>query len=151
MEYFDRWLWLIFMIAGLLLSMVELLIGVDMGLDLVFIGSSLFLGGLVTWPFHSWYLTVIVTGVICIAYVTIGRKYVRKWVAVKKESTNIDAIIGKRGIVLRSIGRNVDGMVKVGSEQWRAVANEEITEGVEIEVVEIKGVTLIVKKIEGGS
>jgi membrane protein implicated in regulation of membrane protease activity len=139
------------MIVGLLLSMIELLIGVDTGLDLVFIGSSLFLGGLVTWPFHSWELTVIVAGVICIAYVTIGRRYVHRWTTTKKEKTNIDTIIGKQGIVVKDVGRNVNGLVKVGNEQWRAIAEEEIKEGNEIEVVEIKGVTLTVRKTGGGS
>ena len=50
----DLWLWLIFVIAGLLLALLELIVGVETGLDLVFIGSALILGGLVTWPFHSW-------------------------------------------------------------------------------------------------
>lgn len=151
MEYFDQWLWLIFIIAGLLLSMIEIVIGVNTGLDLVFIGSSLILGGLVTWPFHSWYLAVIVTSLVCVGYVTIGRKYVHRWVAVKKEKTNIDVIIGKKGIVLKSVDRDASGIVKVGSEQWKAVSEEEISEGCEIEVVEIKGVTLTVKISNGGN
>ena len=129
MEYFDQWLWLILMIAGLLLAVIELVVGVNTGLDLVFIGSSFFLGGLVTWPFHSWYLAVIVTSLVCVGYVTLGRKYVHKWVAVRKEKTNIDVIIGKRGIVLKVVDRDANGLVKVGSEQWKAVSQEEIAEG----------------------
>ena len=145
------WLWLIFVIVGLLFILLELIVGVETGLDLVFIGSVFILGGLVTWPFDSWLLTVIVTSIICVAYVALGRRYVHRWTAVRKAKTNIDAIIGRQGIVLKSIARNVDGLVKVGNEQWRARAEEGIKEGDEIVVISVSGVTLIVEKIKGGN
>ena len=147
----DLWLWLIFVIVGLLLILLELIVGVETGLDLVFIGSAFILGGLATWPFHSWLLTLIITSVICIAYVALGRRYIHRWTAVKKAKTNIDAIIGRQGIVLKSIARNVDGLVKVGNEQWRARAEEDIKEGDGIVVTSVSGVTLIVKKTKGGN
>ncbi len=145
------WLWLIFVIAGLFFVLLELIIGVETGLDLVFIGSAFIIGGLATWPSHSWVLTVIVTGVICVAYVALGRRYVHRWTALSKAKTNIDAIIGRQGIVLKSIAKNVDGLVKVGYEQWRARAEEDIEEGEEIVVTSVSGVTLIVEKIKGGN
>lgn len=149
--YPDLWLWLIFVTVGLLLVLVELIIGVETGLDLVFIGSAFILGGLVTWPFGSWILTVIVTGAICVAYVALGRRYVHKWTVVKKAKTNIDAIIGRQGIVLRNIAKNVDGRVKVGNEQWRARAEEDIKQGDEVVVTSVSGATLVVEKTKGGS
>ena len=147
----DSWLWLAFVIVGLLLVLLEVILGVETGLELVFIGTAFIIGGLATWPSHSWLLTLIVTTLICTAYVVLGRRYVQRWTLVKKAKTNIDAIIDKQGIVLKDIGRNVDGLVKVGNEQWRARAEEDIKEGEEIAVTGISGVTLIVKKTEGGS
>ena len=147
----DLWLWLIFVIVGLLFVLLELIIGVETGLDLVFIGSAFILGGLVTLPFHSWVWTVIVTSIICVAYVVLGRRYVHRWTMVRKAKTNIDAIIGRQGIVLKSIAKNVDGLVKVGYEQWRARAEEDIKQGDEIVVTSVSGVTLIVGKIKGGN
>ncbi len=151
MEFFDQWLWLILMITGLLLAAIELLAGVDTGLDLVFIGSGFILGGLATWPFHSWALTVVVAAVVCAGYIAIGRRYVHRWTAARSEKTNVDAIIGRRGVVLRNINRNATGLVKIGNEEWRAISNIEIQKGDEIEVLEVKGVTLIVRKAQGGS
>ena len=148
---FTDWLWLVFVIVGLLLVLLELIVGVETGLDLVFTGSAFILGGLVTWPFHSWLLTVIVTSIICVAYVALGRRYVHRWTTVSKAKTNIDAIIGRQGIVLKSIAKNVDGLVKVGNEQWRARAEEDIKKGDEIVVTSVSGVTLIVEKIKGGN
>ncbi len=147
----DLWLWLVFVIAGLLLVLLELIVGVETGFDLVFIGSAFIVGGLATWPFHSWLLTVIVISIICIAYVALGRRYVHRWTAVSKAKTNIDAIIGRQGIVLKSIAKNVDGLVKVGNEQWRARAEEDIQQGEEIVVTSVSGATLIVEKSKGGN
>ena len=151
MEFPDLWMWLIFIIGGLLLILLELIVGVETGFDLVFIGSAFVLGGLVTWPFHAWPLTVIITSVICVAYLALGRRYAHRWTQVKKAKTNIDAIIGREGIVLKSISRNIDGRVKVGSEQWRASAGEDLKEGDEIVVTSVSGATLTVEKTKGGN
>ncbi|MEE8413795.1 MAG: NfeD family protein [Dehalococcoidales bacterium] len=147
----DMWLWLVFVIAGLALVLLELVIGVETGLDLVFIGSAFILGGLVTWPFHTWVLALIVTSFICVIYVVIGRKYVHRWTAVKGEKTNIDAIIGREGIVLKNIAKNYDGRVRVGNVRWRARAVEDIKEEDEVIVTAVSGSTLIVEKIKGGN
>jgi len=150
-EFADLWLWLIFVGAGLLFALLELVLGVETGFDLVVIGSAFILGGLATWPFQSWLLTVIVTTVICAAYLAIGRRYVHGWTAVRKEKSNIDAIIGREGIVLKSIAKYADGQVKIDNQQWRARAEEDIKEGDEIVVTSVSGATLIVEKTEGGN
>ena len=154
MGFPDLWLWLVFVIAGLLLVLLALIVGVVGDFDLVFIGSAFIVGGLTTWPFHSWLLTVIVTSLICIAYVALGRRFSHRlflWTTVSKAKTNIDAIINRQGIVLKSIARNVDGRVKVGNEQWRARAEEDIKQGEEIVVTGVSGNTLIVEKNKGGN
>ncbi|RLC68712.1 MAG: hypothetical protein DRH97_02245 [Chloroflexi bacterium] len=146
----SSWIWLVFVVLGLLLILLELIIGVETGFDLVFLGSAFILGGLVTWPAHSWILTLVITSVICTAYIFIGRRYVHRWAAVRKSKTNVDAIVGRTGIVLQSISRNLDGRVKVGNEDWKARATEAIEEGIEIVVTGVSGATLIVEKTKGG-
>jgi membrane protein implicated in regulation of membrane protease activity len=148
--YPNSWVWLIFIGIGLLLILLELIVGVETGLDLVFLGSAFVIGGLLTWPFHFWVLTLIITMVICIVYLAIGRRYVHRWTAIRKEKTNIDAIIGRKGIVLQSLTPGVDGLVKVGNEEWRARAEENIEKGEAIVVTSIIGVTLNVEKFNGG-
>lgn len=146
----DSWVWLIFIGIGLLMILLELIVGVGTGLDLVFLGSAFIIGGLVTWPFHSWVLTLIITLVICIAYLVLGRRYVHRWTATRKEKTNIDAVIGKNGIVLQRLTPGVNGLVKVGNEEWRARAEENIEKDEVIVVTAISGVTLNVEKFKGG-
>ena len=150
MEFYDSWIWLVFVIIGLVMALAELILGVDMGLDLVFIGSAFIISGLVTWPFHFWWLTVIVTSIICVLYVVLGRRYIHRWTATKATVTNVDAIIGKTGVVLTDIHPNNHGLVRLGGEEWRADSAEDISAGTAIKVIEVRGVTLKVIKSEGG-
>jgi len=76
---------LIFIGIGLVMILAELLMGLLTGFDLVFLGSAFILGGLIAWPFHSWILALVLTMIICLAYIVLGRKYVHRWSAVKKE------------------------------------------------------------------
>jgi len=69
---------------------------------------------------------------------------------VRKEKTNIDVIIGKRGIVLQSLTPSVIGLVKVDNGEWRARAEVSIEKGETIVVTGISGITLNVEKIKGG-
>jgi membrane protein implicated in regulation of membrane protease activity len=147
-EFYDSWMWLIFVAIGLVMVLLELIIGIETGYDLVFIGTAFILGGLITLALHSWVWTAIVTGIICIIYVVVGRRYIHRKMAVTTEKTNIDAIIGKTGVVQQGISRNSAGLVKIGMEQWRARAEEDIKEGEEITVTGISGITLNVKKTE---
>ena len=145
----DEWFWLVIIVIGLLLVLLELVVGIETGLDLVFIGSAFVIGGLTTWPFNSWVLTLIVTSIVCIGYIALGRRYIHRRTAVRKYQTNVDAVIGQVGVVLKPIGRNIDGIVKIDNEEWKARAGVEINPGEQITVREIKGVTLIVEKFKG--
>ena len=149
--FVDSWLWLIFIGAGLVLVMLELLVGVETGLDMVFIGSALILGGLISIALNSWVWTAVISGGICVVYVFIGRRYIHRRVAVKGEKTNIDTIVGRQGFVLQDITQQNFGIVKIGMEEWRAKADEDIKKGEEITVIDVSGVTLSVKRVEGGN
>ena len=84
--------------------------GVDTGYDMVIIGSAFIVGGLVTLPFESWVVTVIVVSVICAAYVLFGRKYVHRRLLVKEEKTNIDvSLTVDNGNVLLTVEDNGSG------------------------------------------
>ncbi len=146
MEFLASWLWLIFIIAGVVMAVLELIVGIDTGLDLVIIGSTFIIGGFVGWLFASWVVVLVVTGIICIAYLALGRRYIHRWTAIPKEKTNIDTIIGSSGIVINTITNNAEGLVKVGKEEWRARSDENIETGEEIVVRSISGVTLSVSK-----
>lgn len=59
-----------------------------------------------------------------------------------------EALVGRRGKVTVAVVPNSQkGKVKVESNVWSATADEEIAVGADIEVVEVKGVTLTVRKV----
>jgi membrane protein implicated in regulation of membrane protease activity len=149
MTFPDTWMWLIFISIGLFLILLELIIGVATGLDLVFLGTAFIIGGLVTWPIHSWVWTLVVSLVICIIYVVLGRRYIHRWTTTKKEKTNIDTIIGQKGVALQQLTPGTYGLVKVGNEEWRAISREAVGKGETITVIAITGVTLSVEKDKG--
>lgn len=147
--FFDSWTWLIFISVGLFLILLELLFGVDTGLDLVFVGTAFILGGLITVAFRSWILSTIISGVICVSYIVIGRRYLHRHTAINAVKTNIDTIIGKSGVAMSAVTSDGSGIVRIGNEDWRARSDEDIVEGERVTVMDIKGVTLTVRKEEG--
>lgn len=147
-EILDSWLWAAFVVVGLLMVLLELFIGVETGFDLVMLGSALILGGLLTSFVDSWLVTAICASAFCALYVGIGRKYIKAKMTVGDTRTNVDAIIGRSGVVKRGIGKNTSGIVRIGNEEWRARSegNIDIREGDMITVIGVTGVTLIVEK-----
>lgn len=139
---------MIFVGIGLFMVLLELIVGVNTGLDLVFLGSAFLVGGLVALPFDSWIIPLVVTSIICVAYVVLGRRYVHRWTAAYQSKTNVDTIVGKTGVALQDISKNGDARVRIDNEDWKARATGDIKKGQKIAVTAVSGVTLIVKKYE---
>jgi len=146
--FFDQWTWAIFVTIGLLLVLLEIIIGVDTAFDLVIIGSILILAGAVTLPFHNWWLTLVVAVVLSALYLSLLRRYIRRHMRKGGAKTNIDAYIGQTAVVLRKINAAEIGRVRIGSEEWRASADSEIQPGEMVVVTSVKGITLKVIKKE---
>jgi membrane protein implicated in regulation of membrane protease activity len=146
---FDSWMWLVFIGIGLLMVLLGLLFPVVSGIDYVFLGSAFLIGGLITCPFHSWIITLIVTIIIQIIYLATGRKYFQSGMATNLEKTNVDKIFGKKGIALQALKPGIDGFVELGHIEWSARSKECIEKGDTIVVSAVRGTTLCVKKFEG--
>ncbi len=137
----------LFVIAGLLLILAELLVGIQAGFDLVLIGSILFVSGFVGMFTNSVPLMLILATVLSILYIAVGRNKIRQKVAVVTKKTNIDKLVGSTGTVVRSVTPDTAGLVRVNDEDWRASAEEILYERDAIVVEGIEGVTLIVSKL----
>lgn len=64
--------------------------------------------------------------------------------------TNIDALRGKHGVVLKTISLKNSGVVKIGGEVWtaRTYQNVVIPVGAEVEIIDIIGAHVIVIPLE---
>ena len=66
----------------------------------------------------------------------------------EKTKTNIDRIIGMKGIVTEKITKKTPGEVKVDGKRWTAVADENIPVDETVEILEINSTKLKVKRME---
>lgn len=76
------------------------------------------------------------------------RPFVNKFSQNEEVQTNAFSIIGKKGIVTKTINPITgEGQVKIGTETWSAKSADEakIEKGMEIEVLDIDGVKAVVR------
>lgn len=73
----------------------------------------------------------------------------RKFMANKlvlNEKTNLDRIIGMRGVVTEDIDDLVIGEVIVDGKRWSAIAKTPIKKGEKVKIIKIEGVKLVVER-----
>ncbi len=90
-------------------------------------------------------------GVFCIVGILLlitTRPILQKWLSTKKVSTNLDRIIGMKGIVTEEIIKNGTGEVKVDGKKWTAFADRKIKVDSTVKVLLIDGVKIKVEEWE---
>lgn len=142
------WNWVL-IVAGALLVLVEVALGGFAGFDLVLIGSAFVIGGGAGLVLHSPALGFIVASVLCVLYIGVGRRLVRRQMQTRPVPSNADALIGQMGIVTQRLARHTPGQIRVRDETWRAALAVEIEgpleTGAEVTVTAVDGVTLQVR------
>ena len=91
-------------------------------------------------------ITIFVLTSIILLYFT--KPIAQKYLKVGREKTNVDSIVGRKGVVTKEITKHSTGQVKVSGQIWTAISEEMIEEGQDVIVMEVQGVKLIVKKEE---
>ena len=89
---------------------------------------------------------VFVIGGVILLFTT--RPYLMKKLKVKESKTNLDRVIGMRGIVTEDITTLNPGEVKVDGKRWTAISDGDIKVGSKVEVLSIIGVKIKVKEID---
>ncbi len=135
--------WAIWMIAGVILLILELL---SMSFFMLWIGVAAILAGVVAvfvpiaWV--QWLVFAILTLILLLA----TRPLARSIHGSVTQPSNVDAMIGKRALVIEAIDpRKNMGRVRVGSDEWRARAEQAIPVDVWVEVISVEGTTLTVR------
>lgn len=93
---------------------------------------------------------IIVFVIVAVILVVYTRPIAKKVLKVGHNKTNIDALIGQNGYVIKSIEGKSVGQVKLGGQIWTAKGPGQETFEVdeEVEVLAIEGVKLIVRKVD---
>lgn len=91
------------------------------------------------------YIQIGVFVIIGILLMPISKKIYKK-IKKDKVSTNIDRIIGMKGIVTEDIIKDNIGEVKVDGKRWSAYSKENINKGETVKVISINSVKLYVER-----
>ncbi len=97
-----------------------------------------------------WGELIIFLGVSLLSFLII-RPLVNNKLQRIKTKTNVDTLIGKRGVVAKKISTLEKGEVKINDVIWNAIkrdSDDDIKEGDIIEVISIQGNKLLVEKAE---
>lgn len=138
-------LWVLWLIIVIVLAVIEV-----MTVNLVsvwFIASgliSLFLSFFIDSFFWQFAIFVIL-GLI---FMIITRPLLVKKFGKSDVKTNLDRVIGMKGIVTSDISKLKVGEVKVDGKTWSAIADKKIEAGTTVIVEAIDGVKLVVRKDE---
>ena len=118
----------------------------------LFFFSSFFFGGLIaavsTYFTASLAIQTTIFLVSSSCFLVILRYWILPSVTNRSHQTNVYALRGKHGIVVKDITFTTPGFVKINGETWvaRILKDEIIKVGDKVEVIDIRGAHVIVKK-----
>jgi len=144
-----NWVNWLLVIVGIICVIIELSLGALTGFDMALVGGSLAVGGAVGLVAGSAKIGLLSAGVLALIYLAIFRRWLKSKLTVKNFSSNVDAVVGKTGVVTKKIAPREAGLVKLGDEVWRAelasVQDPARETGAEVKVESVEGVTLKVR------
>ena len=137
--YLEFWI-----ILAIIFLIGELLTG---GFYLLSIGIGAIAAAILNYLQFSITAQIIAFILITVIFILISRPLYKKLNknTVDKKS-NTERLIGLKAKVTEDIDSHKIGTIKVNGEVWKAISNEEISKGEEVEIIGIEGVKLKVKK-----
>ena len=137
--YLEFWI-----ILAIIFLIGELLSG---GFYLLSIGMGSITAAILNYLQFSITVQIIAFILITLVFILISRPLYRKLNknAIDKKS-NTERLIGLKAKVTEDITSHKIGTIKVKGEIWKAISDEEISKGEVVEIIEIEGVKLKVKK-----
>jgi membrane protein implicated in regulation of membrane protease activity len=138
-----NWVNWLLVIGGIVCVIIELALGALTGFDLALLGASLAVGGGIGLLTGSAKIGLLAAGALALLYLAVFRSWLKTKLTVKDQASNVDAVVGKTGVVTKRIAVREPGMVKVGAEIWRA----ELTGG--DDVARDAGAVVVVQSVEG--
>ncbi|MFC5448676.1 NfeD family protein [Paenibacillus aestuarii] len=137
-------LWILWCILAVLLVIVELSTGTFYFLVLA---CSALTAMVSAWFHLSLLIQVAVFTISAFLFYVCLLPSIRKLIPASKETLpSIDRFIGQKAYVISEIKPGEVGLVKLNSELWSAIADENIREGEEVIVIEVKVSKLYVRK-----
>jgi membrane protein implicated in regulation of membrane protease activity len=144
-----NWVNWVLVIVGVICVIIELALGALTGFDMALVGASLAVGGGVGLATGSAKIGLMSGGALALVYLVVLRSWLKVRLTVKEHASNVDAVVGRTGVVTKRIALREAGMVKLGDELWRAelASGEEAARetGATVKVESLEGVTVKVR------
>jgi len=136
--------WMIWVGSGVICMIIEIF---TPGFLFMSFGIGAILTGLISILVRGTAIQILIFAVITFILFLFLRKFSKKLISESSEETNIFALIGKTGMVVKEIPENGKGYVRIGSEEWSAIAEngKSIKDGQKILINSVEGNKLIVK------
>lgn len=119
---------------------------------LLWCGISALLVGLLTWvlPF-GWEWQATLFAIITVATALLWWRWLRRRQPVSKNNDDLlnqrsRQLIGARATLEAPIV-NGNGRIRIGDSSWRVTCSQELPIGIVVEVIDVEGITLVVKSI----
>ena len=101
MDLSDRNILLI--IIGIVFITAEIIIGAATGFDLLLTGVILIISAIIGMILGSFTISLVLITILALLYIFIGRKFIKSKLTIATKSTNVDSLIGKKGMVVKGI------------------------------------------------
>ena len=132
---------------GLGAVILEIILGAATGFDLLLVGLIFVASGFIGQLFKSPELAIGLITIFSVVYIFFGRRFVKKQLTIETKTTNVDALIGQKGIVVKEIVPHKPGQIKIEGEIWRAESESHIVTGKQAKIISVRGITLQVEPI----
>ena len=136
-------MWVCWLITIIILTIIEL---ATVGLVSIWFIASGILALIVSFFTNSFYIQFLVFGLLGILLLITTRPLLNKYFKPKDTKTNLDRVIGMKGIVTETIKKNGVGEVKVDGKLWSATSDKKIEKDETIVVEAMESVKLRVRK-----
>lgn len=143
-----QYTWLLWFALAVIFAIIEL---IAVGFFMIWFGVGALAAMLVSLLIDSLAIQFLVFIAVSVLLLFMTRKLASKVTEGTTIPTNVDAVIGKIGKVTEAIpALENPGMVKIAGEIWSAVSADlqPIEEGARVQVLQVKGVRLVVQKID---
>ena len=135
------------LVLALVFAIIE---AITLGLTTIwFAGGSVaaLISGILGAEFWLQFIIFLCVSIVLIAFT---RKIFIKKLGIGNNKTNTMTLIGERGKAMSDINFDGAGRVRVGTQEWSAMPQNDddvIKAGADVEILEIKGVKVIVREI----
>jgi membrane protein implicated in regulation of membrane protease activity len=137
------WIWLA---AAVIFLIIELM--TPSLLFICFVVGSVVAGAFSYFSPEQYYWQIGIFLLVSISLIPPTRTLAKRMTKPSAQKSNVDALIGKTGKVIKVIDLDDGGKVQIGGEIWIAGADRVIEEGKRIKVVSVSGARLHVEPSE---